>query len=255
MVGRDATIAASSDPAVVKNARLSLDIRRLTLYRPHGIKIISWDRLLRFVEGGAIRALHKRNERCAGGGAPLGRSRRGGKVSGKGEPGEVRLWGSRTTMLPSRRFPPKLRFRTESVRQRPSDPGGVATSSHYPVLSPSKHGIAGEAANKLEPVRKLLDWIAAVFGKARRDQEQAPRLPGPRKRAAEAGKGQRVRQADRRRATVLVVEIAHEDDAEGAHHAVVLLDGHVLAGHEMVAVEFEAGLVILAALGVVVERP
>ena len=53
----------------------------------------------------------------------------------------------------------------------------------------------------------------------------------------------------------LIVQIAHEDDTEGAHHAVVLRDGHVLARHKMVATEFEAGLVIRAGLGVVVECP
>lgn len=38
-------------------------------------------------------------------------------------------------------------------------------------------GITGEAANRMEPARKLIESIAAAFGKAKREQEDK-RLPG-----------------------------------------------------------------------------
>jgi hypothetical protein len=39
---------------------------------------------------------------------------------------------------------------------------------------------AGEVAGKLESLRKIVDSIAAVFGKAKRDQDEQARLPAPR---------------------------------------------------------------------------
>lgn len=53
-------------------------------------------------------------------------------------------------------------------------------SESYGALVIEVAGIGGEAAHRLEPMRKLLEAIGGLWGKALRDRDDSPSLPAPK---------------------------------------------------------------------------